>query len=72
MNPLVRIFSLSTCVHCQALKDMLVQHAITCEYRQADILEYGRSCCGLHVSRTWNDGTIPRVPVPERRPPEKC
>jgi ferredoxin-thioredoxin reductase catalytic chain len=43
-----------------------------CAYRQADVREYGSCYCGLYVSRAWNDGTIPHVPVPERRPPEKC
>lgn len=42
-----------------------------CAYREADVAEYGSCYCGLYVSRDWNEGTIPHVPVPERRPPEK-
>ena len=38
MTPLVRIFTLSTCVHCQALKDMLAQHAITFECTDIDLM----------------------------------
>lgn len=43
-----------------------------CDYRSPDVAEFGSCYCGLYVSREWNDGTIPRVYVPERRPPEKC
>lgn len=43
-----------------------------CDYREADVAEFGSCYCGLYVSREWNDGTIKRVKVPERRPPEKC
>jgi len=35
------------------------------------VAEYGACFCGLYVSRAWLDGSIPRVTVPERRPPEK-
>lgn len=42
-----------------------------CEYREADVKEYGSCYCNLYVSREWKEGTIPRVPVPERRPPER-
>lgn len=41
-----------------------------CVYRTPDVQEYGACFCGLYVSREWNEGTIPRVYVPERRPPE--
>lgn len=43
-----------------------------CDYRSPDVAEFGSCFCGLYVSREWNDGTIPHVYVPERRPPEKC
>ena len=42
-----------------------------CEYRQADVLEYGSCYCGLYVSKEWNDGVTVCEYVPERRPPEK-
>lgn len=42
-----------------------------CAYREEDVKEYGSCYCSLYVSREWNEGTIPRVYVPERRPPEK-
>ena len=42
-----------------------------CSYAWPDIQEYGSCYCGLYVSPEWNEGTIPHVHVPERRPPEK-
>jgi len=42
-----------------------------CVYRVPDVEEYGSCYCGLYVSREWNEGKIPHVYVPERRPPEK-
>jgi ferredoxin-thioredoxin reductase catalytic chain len=42
-----------------------------CEYREADVKEYGTCYCSLYASKEWNEGTIPHVAVPERRPPEK-
>jgi ferredoxin-thioredoxin reductase catalytic subunit len=42
-----------------------------CEYRPADIEEYGSCYCNLYVSKDWNEGKRPNVHVPERRPPEK-
>jgi len=42
-----------------------------CEYREADVKEYGSCYCNLYVSREWNEGTTERAYVPERRPPEK-
>jgi len=42
-----------------------------CVYREADVAEYGSCYCNLYVSREWNDGTMPHVYVPERRPLEK-
>lgn len=41
-----------------------------CEYRQADIEEFGSCYCNLYVSEAYNNHTIERVVVPERRPPE--
>jgi ferredoxin-thioredoxin reductase catalytic subunit len=43
-----------------------------CDYREEDVKEYGSCYCNLYVSKEWNDRTIPRVPVPERRPAEKA
>ena len=42
-----------------------------CAYREADVREYGSCYCNLYVSKEWNEGKVPRVFVPERRPPEK-
>jgi ferredoxin-thioredoxin reductase catalytic chain len=42
-----------------------------CRYRQADVAEYGSCYCNLYVSQEWNEGKIPQVYVPERRPLEK-
>jgi len=43
-----------------------------CPYREADVAEFGSCYCGLYVSKAWNEGSIDRVRVPERRPEEKC
>lgn len=42
-----------------------------CEYRTADVAEYGSCYCNLYVSREYNQGECKRVVVPERRPEEK-
>ncbi len=42
-----------------------------CIYRTPDVAEYGSCYCNLYVSKDWNEGRIPHVYVPERRPPEK-
>jgi len=42
-----------------------------CEYREADVQEYGSCFCGLYVSKEWNEGKIEHRYVPDRRPPEK-
>jgi ferredoxin-thioredoxin reductase catalytic chain len=42
-----------------------------CVYREPDIREYGSCYCNLYVSKEWNEGKIPHVYVPERRPPHK-
>jgi ferredoxin-thioredoxin reductase catalytic subunit len=42
-----------------------------CVYRDPDIREYGTCFCGLYVSVAWNEGTMERRQVPERRPREK-
>lgn len=41
-----------------------------CRYREPDMKEYGACYCGLYVTKEWNEGTVPKVYVPERRPPE--
>jgi glutaredoxin len=38
LEPRVRIYSLSTCVHCQELKDMLFNHNISYEFTDIDLL----------------------------------
>jgi ferredoxin-thioredoxin reductase catalytic subunit len=42
-----------------------------CVYAWPDVEEYGSCYCHLYVSKDWNEGRIPRVHVPERRPREK-
>ena len=42
-----------------------------CVYREEDVKEYGACFCALYVSREYNEGTIEKEVVPERRPPEK-
>ena len=42
-----------------------------CEYRAPDVEEFGSCYCSLYVSPEWNEGKIPHIYVPERRPPEK-
>ena len=42
-----------------------------CEYREADVKEFGTCYCNLYVSKEWNEGKISPTPVPERRPPER-
>ncbi len=42
-----------------------------CVYRTEDVAEYGSCYCNLYVSADWNEGKIPKVFVPERRPVEK-
>jgi len=41
-----------------------------CDYRDADLDEYGACYCGLYVSKALMDGKIPQKVVPERRPTE--
>lgn len=38
-----------------------------CVYRKPDVEEFGSCYCQLYVSQAWNEGTVPRVVVPERR-----
>ena len=42
-----------------------------CVYREEDVKEYGACFCALYVSKEYNDGSIEKEVVPERRPPEK-
>lgn len=42
-----------------------------CAYREQDVAEYGSCYCNLYVSREWNEGSIPNVYVPERRPADR-
>ncbi len=42
-----------------------------CIYREPDVKEYGSCYCNLYVSKEWLEGVIPKVYVPERRPPER-
>jgi len=42
-----------------------------CAYRAEDVREYGSCYCNLYVSGEWDEGKVPDVYVPERRPSEK-
>lgn len=42
-----------------------------CVYREEDVKEYGACYCALYVSKEYNDGSIKKQQVPERRPPER-
>lgn len=42
-----------------------------CDYRDADVAEYGTCYCGLFVRKDVYDGKTPINPIPERRPAEK-
>jgi ferredoxin-thioredoxin reductase catalytic chain len=42
-----------------------------CVYRMPDVAEFGSCYCNLYVSEAWNEGKVPHIYVPERRPPEK-
>jgi ferredoxin-thioredoxin reductase catalytic subunit/glutaredoxin len=38
-----------------------------CVYREPDVEEFGSCYCNLYVSKAWNEGSIERTLVPERR-----
>ena len=42
-----------------------------CDYREEDVKDYGTCYCSLYVTKEWNEGAVPHVAVPERRPPER-
>jgi ferredoxin-thioredoxin reductase catalytic chain len=42
-----------------------------CEYRDADLKEYGRCYCALYVTQDYIDKGLPSDPIPERRPAKK-
>jgi ferredoxin-thioredoxin reductase catalytic subunit len=42
-----------------------------CEYREADVKEFGSCYCSLYVSIEWNKDEISKEYVEERRPIEK-
>ncbi|HLA82886.1 MAG TPA: ferredoxin-thioredoxin reductase catalytic domain-containing protein [Thermoleophilia bacterium] len=59
------------CCPCRlAAEDREADKDITCPcvYREPDVAEYGSCYCQLYVSKEWNEGLIPHVTVPERRP----
>ncbi len=39
-----------------------------CEYRDADLRQYGRCYCALYVTQAYLDSGSPSGPIPERRP----
>ncbi|MGQ9583713.1 MAG: ferredoxin-thioredoxin reductase catalytic domain-containing protein [Thermoplasmatota archaeon] len=43
-----------------------------CDYRDADLSEYGACYCALYVTEEWVRGGIERRVVPERRPPKEA
>lgn len=42
-----------------------------CDYREADVQEYGSCYCQLYVTPEWNADMVPHVFVPERRPADR-
>jgi ferredoxin-thioredoxin reductase catalytic subunit len=42
-----------------------------CDYRDADLEEWGACYCALYVSQEVLDGGRELAPIPERRPPEE-
>lgn len=38
-----------------------------CVYREPDVQDFGSCYCSLYVSKAWNEGTVERQLVPERR-----
>ncbi len=42
-----------------------------CDYRDADLTEWGTCYCALYVSQEVLDGKREAGPIPERRPPEQ-
>ncbi|MDL2307604.1 ferredoxin:thioredoxin reductase [Desulfovibrio sp. OttesenSCG-928-C06] len=42
-----------------------------CQYRDEDVKEHGFCYCGLYTDEERRKNSVPRVPVPERRPVEK-
>ena len=42
-----------------------------CDYREADVAQYGSCYCALYVTENWNQGKVPQATVPERRPPDR-
>ena len=41
-----------------------------CNYRDADVGEFGACYCALYVSEEWIAGKVPQRSIPERRPQE--
>jgi ferredoxin-thioredoxin reductase catalytic subunit/rubredoxin len=39
-----------------------------CNYRDADVVEFGACYCALYVSEAWITGQVPQRSIPERRP----
>ncbi len=42
-----------------------------CDYRDADLIDWGACYCALYVSDAVRDGEQELQPIPERRPPEE-
>jgi ferredoxin-thioredoxin reductase catalytic subunit len=42
-----------------------------CDYRDADVQEFGACYCGLYVRKDIHEGKAELKPIPERRPVEK-
>lgn len=42
-----------------------------CDYRDADVSQYGNCFCGLYISKEKSNNKIPTSPIPERRPNNK-
>lgn len=43
-----------------------------CQYREADLRDYGRCYCALYVTQGYIDAGLPPDPIPERRPASRA
>ncbi len=58
------------CRQASGLKTYDADIICPCEYRDADVDEFGMCYCGLFVSEEVNEDPDKLEPIPERRPPE--
>ena len=54
MNKYIKIFTLSTCSHCKALKKFLDQHNISYDFTDVDLLESSKRSEAIEEMRKIN------------------